>query len=43
MALIHSGLEDAENSHPKGVPEFYLHNLYGLQQTKLINEILIKN
>lgn len=43
MALIHSGFEKYENPHPKGVPEFYLHNLNGLRQHQIFNDILIKN
>jgi alpha-glucosidase (family GH31 glycosyl hydrolase) len=40
MALIHSGFANYENPHPKGVQDFYIHNLNGLQMHKNIHEIM---
>lgn len=43
MGLVHSGFGKHENPHPNGVPEFYLHNLNGLRQHQIFNQILNKN
>jgi len=43
MGLLHSGFADYENPHPNGVPEFYVHNLNGLQHHKTVHELLRTN